>query len=142
MELAYFRAQDSANIFHERCHLENFTYMNPPTNSPSAKNPKSATAMDIVSYRTAALLRSSPCSTLLMDSLFLRSPIWDFHLVKSRLKTGIPYSPESDAPRSSLFASPPFHTTTFSPGGYMQCTYAQYILSHVGGSAGAGVLTQ
>jgi hypothetical protein len=64
-----------------------------------------------------------------MVSLFLRSPIWDFHLVKSRLKTGIPYSPESDAPRSSLFASPPFHTTTFSPGGYMQCTYAQKILS-------------
>ena len=54
MELAYFRAQNSANVFHEkwvpeRCLVEFSTYMFPPNNSPSAKKPKSATAMDIVS---------------------------------------------------------------------------------------------
>ena len=37
----------------ERCHLEFFTYMYmyPPNNSPPAKTPKSATAMDIVGLR-------------------------------------------------------------------------------------------
>ena len=53
MELAYFRAQNSANIFHKkwvpaRWHVDFFTYMYPPNNSPSATMPKSATAMDIV----------------------------------------------------------------------------------------------
>ena len=71
-----------------------------------------------------------------MVSLFLRSPIWDFHLVKSRLRTGVPLSLESDAPKSSLVASPPFHTTTFSSVRYMQCTCAQYILSRAGGGGG------
>ena len=45
MELAYFRAQNSANIFYkkwvpERCHVDFFTYMYPPNNSPSAKKAK------------------------------------------------------------------------------------------------------
>ena len=111
----------------EWCHLENFTCMYPPNNSPSAKIQNRQPQW--ILCLAAALLRSSPCSTLLMVSLFLWSPIWDFHLVKSRLKTGVPFSPEPDAPRSSLFASLPFHTNTLSPGGYMQCTYAQKILS-------------
>jgi hypothetical protein len=81
-----------------------------------------------LSRRTAALARSSPFSTLLMVPVFLRSPIWDSHVVKSRLRTGVPFSPESDAPKSSFHASPPFHTTTLFSGGYMQCTYARYIL--------------
>jgi len=105
----------------ERCHFETFTY--PPPNSPCAKNPKSATAIDIVSCRTAALLLSSPSSSWFHCSSGHRfgTSTW------SNPASGPEFlSPESDAPRSSLYmyASPPFHTTTLFPGGCMQCTYA------------------
>jgi len=44
-----------------------------------------------------------------MGSLFsLGSPILDIHMVKPRLGTGVPRSPESNAPISSLYAPPHF----------------------------------
>ena len=100
-----------------------------PLNSPWAKSPKSTIAIDIMLEETAALLRSSTSSALFTLSLFLLSLIWDFYLVKSRPRTGVPLYPESDAPRSSLYAAPPFHTNTLFPGRHMQCTSVQFILS-------------
>ena len=41
-----------------------------------------------------------------------RSPSWEFHLFKFRLRTGVLSCPESDAPRTSLY----FHTITHVPG--------------------------
>ena len=44
--------------------------------------------------RNAGLLCSPPSSALAIGSIFLRSPILDIHMVKPRLRTGVPHSPE------------------------------------------------
>jgi len=46
-----------------------------------------------------------------MGLFSLGSPIVDIHMVKTRLGTGVPRSPESNAPISSFYAPPHF------PGG-------------------------
>ena len=52
--------------------------------------------------------------------LFLRSPIRDFHLAKSHLRTRVPLSPEFDKARSSLYPSFPHN---HSPPGWVHAVY-------------------
>jgi hypothetical protein len=60
-----------------------------------------------------------------MGSFSLGSPIVDFFTVKTRLGTGDPRSPESDAPKCSLYA--PLHFPRNQP---VPATYSgQYFLS-------------
>ena len=69
--------------------------------------------------KKACLLCSPPSSALFMGWLFsLGSPIVDIHRVKTRLETGVPRSPESDAPRSSLYAPPHFPRNQPVPATY------------------------
>ena len=53
---------------------------------------------------------------LYLHSGFIRSPFSDvgLHLVKTRFRTGLPCSPEEDAPRNFLSAPPPFPQPTCS----------------------------
>ena len=79
--------------------------------------------------KKACLLCSPPSSALVMSSFFsLGSPIVDIHMVKTRLGTGVPRSPESNAPIRSLYA--PAHFPRNQP---VLASYSgQYLLSFVG----------
>ena len=57
--------------------------------------------------KKACLLCSPPSSALVMGSiLFLDPPTVNIHMVNTRLGTGVPRSPKSNAPINSLYASP------------------------------------
>jgi len=56
--------------------------------------------------KKACFLFSPPSSALVMGLFSQGSPIVDIHMVKTRLGTVVPRSPESDAPRSSLYTPP------------------------------------
>ena len=67
--------------------------------------------------KKACLLCSQPSSALVMGSTFLDPPIVNIHMVKTRLGTGVPRSPKSNAPISFLYAPPhgfSCETCTFS----------------------------
>ena len=69
--------------------------------------------------KKACLPCSPPFSALVMGSLFsLGSPIVDIHMVKTRLRTGVPRSPESNAPISYLYAPAHFPRNQPVPATY------------------------
>ena len=68
----------------------------------------------------ACLLCPPPSSSLVMGSFSHGSPIVDIHMVKTRLGTGVPRSPESNAPILSL--CPPSFPSQPTCSGYLQST--------------------
>ena len=56
--------------------------------------------------KKACLLCSPPSSALVKGSIFFDPPIVNIHMVKTRLRTGVPRSPKSSAPICSLYAPP------------------------------------
>ena len=127
IELANFRIEKNVNISQSWCKSKKsmrtvkFMYT-----TPNQKIQNHRELPYKLCLEKACLLCSLPSSALVMASLFsLGSPIVDIHMVKTRPGTGVPRSPESNAPISSLYA--PHHFPRNKP---VLATYSgQYFLS-------------
>ena len=86
--------------------------INPPPKSPCDHLTDSGAEIEKESSRHAGLLCSMLFFAITVGSFSLRPSILDIHMVKPRLRTGVPSSPETEAPSSSLYRSTSLITPT------------------------------
>ena len=134
MELPNFRVQNNVNISQEKLGYRvvqvkksrvHGVHVHAHFKPPEKRIQKHWEPPFKLCLEKACLPCSPPSSALVMGSFSLGSPIVDMHRVKTRLGTGVPRSPESDAPRSSLYPPLHFHCNQLVPA---TCS-AQYFKS-------------
>ena len=113
MELANFWVQKNVNISQEKLgsrvvqvkkvHVHIHVLYSVFSATPNKKIQNHRDSPYKLCLEKACLLCPPPCSSLVMGSFSHGSPIVDIHMVKTRLGTGVPRSPESIAPILSLW---------------------------------------